>query len=177
MDRSSVKTRNSIFTTPWFELIEKGGASDIAPHYSIATRDYVSVLAITKEGSFPLVMQFRPAVEMVTLELPGGHVDESETPEEAARKELREETGFIAHHVISLGALSPDTGRLSNRMWCFFAPDVARSQDSLFKAEQGIQPILYEQPLRDLILAEPAFSSALNRAAILMAVAKGFINL
>ena len=66
------------------------------------------MLAVTRDGMFPLVRQFRPTVEMVTLELPGGHVDEGESPEEAARKELQEETGFIVDDLIPLGALPPD---------------------------------------------------------------------
>ena len=176
MDNPGINSKNSVFMTPWFELIEKIVDGDAAPHYSIATRDYVSVIAVTHDGRFPLVMQFRPAVEMLTLELPGGHVDESESPEQAARKELREETGFIAEEMIPLGWLSPDTGRLSNHMWCFFAPQLANF-DAKFEAEPGIQPILYDRSLRDLIITEPAFSSALNRAAILLAVAKGYINL
>jgi ADP-ribose pyrophosphatase len=177
VENPGINSKTPIFKTPWFELIEKNVRNDAAPHYSIATRDYVSVIAVTRDGRFPLVVQFRPAVEMLTLELPGGHVDENESPEQAARKELREETGFIAGEMIPLGALSPDTGRLSNRMWCFFAPQVAESSGATFEAEPGIQPILYDRPLRDLILTEPAFSSALNRAAILQAVAKGYLNL
>jgi len=37
--------------------------------------------------------------------------------------------------------------------------------------------LVYDESLRNLILAEPAFSSALNRATILTAVAKGHIEL
>src|SRR5207302_164850 len=110
--------------------------NQVSPHYSIGTRDYVSVLAVTRDGTFPLVRQFRPAVEMITLELPGGHVDEGETPEQAARKELREETGFVANELILLGAFSPDTGRLSNRMWCFFGPQVEQNSTAKFEPEQ-----------------------------------------
>jgi NUDIX domain len=80
-----------LFSTPWFDLVEKLVGPDCSPHYSISARDYLSVLAVTRDGMFPLVRQFRPTVEMVTLELPGGHVDEGEGPEEAARKELQEE--------------------------------------------------------------------------------------
>ena len=114
---------------------------------------------------------------MVTLELPSGHVEDDEDPQSAARKELREETGFIANDLILLGTLSPDTGRLSNRMWCFFAPAVERCPSSTFKVESGIEAIEYDRPLRHLVTSEPGFTSALNRAAILMAVAHRYVEL
>jgi ADP-ribose pyrophosphatase len=177
VDKLHILDSTIAFKTPWFELLEKNVENHPSPYYSITTRDYVSVFAVTREGAFPLVRQFRPAVEMVTLELPSGHVDEGETPEEAARKELREETGFIADNLKLLGELAPDTGRLSNRLWCFFAPQVTQSAAHAFEREHGIEPIVYAKPLRNLILVEPAFCSALNRAAILMAVAKGYVDL
>ena len=173
----SISSKRSVFTTPWFDLVEKISKGDTEPHYSINTRDYVSVLAVTSDGKFPLVRQFRPAVEQMTLELPSGHVDEGQTPEEAARNELREETGFIAHELIPLGSVSPDTGRLGNRMWCFFASAVEQDPRTDFVPQPGIEPVIYNKSLRDLVTATPAFSSALNRAAILIAIADGHISL
>jgi ADP-ribose pyrophosphatase len=168
--------RSSVFKTPWFELIGKKIGDGAALHYSITTHDYVSIFAVTRSGAFPLVRQFRPAVEQITLELPCGHVDEGETPAQAAARELREETGFIAKELVPLGSLSPDTGRLGNKLWCFFAPGVTPAKEG-FTPPAEIEPMIYDQPLRHLILDEPAFSSALNRATILMAVAQGHIKL
>src|SRR5262249_18088057 len=88
--------RHVVYTTPWFDLVAKSIDAGDLPHYSIATKDYVSIVALTAEGHLLLVRQYRPAVEQVTLELPCGHVEPGETPEEAARKELLEETGYVA---------------------------------------------------------------------------------
>jgi ADP-ribose pyrophosphatase len=52
------------------------------------------VLALTPEEDVLLVREFRPGVEAVLRELPGGLVDEGEKPLEAARRELLEETGY-----------------------------------------------------------------------------------
>jgi len=172
----TISSRRSAFKTPWFQLVGKRIGNSAALHYSISTRDYVSVFAVTRQGTFPLVRQFRPAIEEVTIELPSGHVDEGETPEQAAARELHEETGYIANELILLGRLSPDTGRLSNGLWCFFAPEVTPDPND-FMPPPEVEPLVYDESLRNLILAEPAFSSALNRATILTAVAKGHIEL
>jgi 8-oxo-dGTP pyrophosphatase MutT (NUDIX family) len=177
MNAFNIEDRRSVFTTHWFDLVAKQISDDSAPHYSIATLDYVSVVAVTPQGTFALVRQFRPAIELMTLELPSGHVEKGETPEDAARRELREETGLIADEFILLGELAPDTGRLGNRMWCFFAAGVARDPAGRFLPEPGLEPIMYTKGLRDLVLHEQEFCSALNRAAVLLAVAKGLLEL
>jgi hypothetical protein len=69
VDTLRISNRTSVFKTPWFELLEKSVENNSAPHYSIRTRDYVSVLAITRDRTFVLVRQFRSAIEMFTLEL------------------------------------------------------------------------------------------------------------
>lgn len=54
----------------------------------------VCALVLTSENKVVLAEQFRPGVEKVLLELPGGAVDKGETSEEAMRRELLEETGY-----------------------------------------------------------------------------------
>jgi 8-oxo-dGTP pyrophosphatase MutT (NUDIX family) len=49
---------------------------------------------VLDEGKFVLIRQFRAPVDNYVIEFPAGMIDKGETPEEAAIRELREETGL-----------------------------------------------------------------------------------
>ena len=133
--------------------------------------DYVSILALTERQEVLLVRQYRPAVESYTLELPSGHVEEGETPMEAARREFTEETGYQAANVELLGCLLPDTGRLSNRMWCYFASG-ATPRCPAPVIEPGIELVVCSQSDLMRYIAEAEFDHALHLAAVLLAILK-----
>ncbi len=58
--------------------------------------DGVMIIPITKEGEVVLIKQFRPVIDDYIYELPAGIIDPGETMEEAAKRELFEETGLTA---------------------------------------------------------------------------------
>lgn len=84
--------------------------------YRIASPDWVNVVALTRDEELVLVRQFRHGSRVVTLEIPGGLVDPGETPEEAGRRELLEETGFRAGRLEPLGSINPNPALFGNRV-------------------------------------------------------------
>lgn len=71
----------------------------------------VVVLPVTKDGNFVLIVQPRVFTEKgVTVEIPAGYIDEGETPEQAAMRELIEETGYTPEKLVYLTSYYQDQG-------------------------------------------------------------------
>ena len=167
-------TRSVVFETPWCRLLTEA-LPDGEPYYMLDVPDYVAIVARTSAGGVMLVRQHRPVVGRETLELPSGHVDAGESPEQAARRELLEETGMEAGSIELLGVLVPDVGRLVNRMWCYFAPDVTPAVAPV-PAEQGLTCIeVPEQELLAMAL-DGRIDHALNLAVLFLAVSKARLS-
>ena len=91
--------------------------------YRLQGPDWVNVVAFTKAGDLLVVEQFRHGIDASTLEIPGGGCDAGESPEVAARRELREETGFVSNDWVALGSCTPNPATQNNRCHSFLALD------------------------------------------------------
>lgn len=85
--------------------------------------DWVNVIALTPAREVVLIRQYRHGTGAIHVEIPGGMVDPGEAPEAAARRELCEETGYVATRWRCLGALSPNPAILDNRLHMYLAED------------------------------------------------------
>jgi len=100
--------------------------------WALDSVDWVNVVALTDDGMIVLIEQFRHGTSEVTLEIPGGMVDPGETPEQAALRELREETGYAPAHVRKLGRVDPNPAIQSNRCHTFLATGCRRVSTPAF---------------------------------------------
>lgn len=70
----------------------------------------VAVVPITADGNIVLVKQYRYPLGKVILEVPAGKLDPGETPDACARRELEEETGYIAKNIRLLSSIYTTPG-------------------------------------------------------------------
>lgn len=164
------------FHTPWFDILSQKPPGSEQEYYSIRAPDFVVIVGLNARGQLLLVRQFRPPVGMVTLELPAGHVEEGETPEEAARKELCEETGCEADTLELIGKFCPSTARFTNRAWVFFAASVRPASQPAHAREPGVEAVFHGGRIRAL-LDDPGFIAAGTYSALFAAAARGKIVL
>jgi len=108
------------------QLSRSPRTGEVHPFYGIEADPWVNVVPVTPAGEVVMVRQFRHGSGAVTLEIPGGIVDPGETPEAAAARELREETGFGGGRLEALGSVNPNPALFGNRLHTFVARDVVR---------------------------------------------------
>ena len=94
--------------------------------YRFRSTDWINVIPLTAENDVVMVRQYRHGTREVTLEIPGGMVDPGEDPAAAARREVREETGYEAHGWSRLGHVEPNPALFDNRCHTYLARDAER---------------------------------------------------
>lgn len=165
--------RRREYECPWFEVVVKDvrypAQSRVRPFYSVEINDWATVLAVDADGRIPLVRQYRPVVERVQLELPAGAVRDA-PPEETARCELLEETGYEADELVQLGSLFTEAGRLTSRAWVYFAPNARRVAEPAPSSEEPLEVVLVTQAELRAAIESGEFGLAGHVAAVGLAL-------
>jgi ADP-ribose pyrophosphatase len=87
----------------------------------VSPADWVTVIPELNENEFIMVRQYRHGSAALTDEFPAGVIDRGENPIDAARRELREETGYEAQEMIPLGKINPNPAFMTNTSYTFLA--------------------------------------------------------
>ena len=77
----------------------------------VITPEYINVVAVTEDEHFLCFRQVKYGIKGTTLGIVGGYIEEGEEPLAAAKRELREETGYESNDWVSLGSYIVDPNR------------------------------------------------------------------
>src|SRR5262249_36223168 len=114
--------------------------------------DWCNVVAVTDTREIVLVWQYRFGTDALSLEIPGGVIDAGDPPHEAARRELREETGYAARAIEPLCVTEPNPALQNNRCFGFLATGVHLAGTTSFDENEECEiAVVPDSALPDLL--------------------------
>ncbi|HUS91079.1 MAG TPA: NUDIX hydrolase [Phycisphaerae bacterium] len=128
------------------------------PDGRVVERDWIHyggaavILPILDDGSVVLIRNYRFAVDETLYELPAGMMDPADaSPEQCARRELAEETGYTAGRIELLGSFYSGPGTCDERMHAFVATGLSAGEQDLEVYERIEAEIVAEAEVRAMV--------------------------
>lgn len=158
-----------IVDRPWLrarrDTVELPSGVVYPEYYVLEYPDWVNVIAINREGRFVMVEQYRHGLGRVQTELCAGAMEPGETPLEAARRELAEETGYTGGKWELWSVISGNPSTTNNLTHCFIALDVEltggqhldRTEDIAVKhlSEMEVVALMMSDDLKQSLMLAP----------------------
>lgn len=155
---------------PWYtvrrERVELPSGVEIPVWYIFEFPDWVNVIALTKDDRFVFISQYRHALGETRYELVAGCCEEGETPEESARRELLEETGYGGGRWEQFMVTSPNPTNHTNRVYTFLAVGVERIDEQHTEPSEDIRVHIFSREQVMALLADDEIMQCLHAAPL-----------
>lgn len=155
---------------PWAvlrkDICEMPNGHIVPEYYVLEYPNWVNMVAVTENGEFILVRQYRHGIGDFVLEIPGGVIDPGEEAVEAARREMLEETGYAFDSVQQLVNLYPNPATSNNITTTFLMTGGRKVQEQALDEQEEIDVILVSpKDVRELVLGNK-IGQALHTSAL-----------
>jgi ADP-ribose pyrophosphatase len=172
-----IVTSEYLFSDVWFTVrrdkCETPDGKIIDPYYVFEFPTWATALALTDDKKAILVRQYRHAVGEISLELPGGCVDESDANfEQAIARELVEETGYSFVKFDYLGKTSPNPSTNNNWMHMFLATGGKKTREQQLDHNEEIDVELFSIDELKTMVSENKIIQAMHVTCILHGLRK-----
>ena len=134
--------------------------------YVLEYPDWVNIIAITENGEFVMERQYRHGLDKTCYEIAAGVVENGETPLEAARRELEEETGYGGGEWKDLMLISGNPSTTSNLTHCFLAEGVKKVSAQHLDSTEDLSVCLLSLDQVRLLLVSDKIRQALMAAPL-----------
>ncbi|MBC8053978.1 MAG: NUDIX hydrolase [Sphingobacteriaceae bacterium] len=142
----------------------------IEDYYVLEYPGWVNAVALTEDGEVILIRQYRHAAEEVILELPGGCIDPGETPEQAIKRELLEETGYEFESVEPICTLYANPSTSGNITSSFLAKGGKKIQEQHLDGREEIEVFTVSLEKLKTLALDNQFPQALHASAVFHAL-------
>ena len=138
-----------LFRRPWLtvrrDCVELPDGSQNPEFYILEYPDGVNVIAITDDGQFVMERQYRHGLGKTCFEIPAGVIEKGETPLEAAKRELMEETGYGEGEWKEIMSVSGNTSTTNNISHCFVAKGVKKIGTQHLDSTEDLEVVLLDR--------------------------------
>jgi len=147
-------------------------SGDVVEEYFVReSRGFCVVFALTPDENVLLVRQYKHGIREIVTELPAGMIDDDETPEACAERELAEETGFTGSAPQHVRTFLTDPTNATGRFHLFVVRDAVRTREPVFDVTEDIEvDVVPVDEVRAMAL-DGRIASGSQVAAVLVALA------
>jgi 8-oxo-dGTP pyrophosphatase MutT (NUDIX family) len=126
----------------------------------------IPVINSPQGKQFLMVWQWRHGSKCLSLEFPGGVFEPGENPEEAAARELYEETGYNPQKIKKIGEFSPNPAIMSNKVHFFLAEDLINTGKQNLDEDEYVEVVLVDEDEVIQGMGKPPYVHALMGTAL-----------
>lgn len=141
-------------------------------YYVLEYPNWVNAVALTETNKLILVRQYRHAADIVSLEVPGGVIDGDESPENAIRRELLEETGYSFKSAELIATLYPNPATATNVTYTYLLKGGTKTHEQHLDEHEILNVEEYTIAEVKQLLAKNKIDQALHCSALFYGLMK-----